>query len=111
MLVGIVKKNGIMMVDFAVEARSQGLSPEDAIIKAATLRFRPIMMTTLTALIAGIPLAMATGLGCEARKPLGVGVVGGIVFSQILTLYATPVFYVWMEKLQTFLKGGSNAKA
>jgi len=111
MLVGIVKKNGIMMVDFAVEARAQGLSPEEAIIKAATLRFRPIMMTTLTALIAGIPLAIATGLGCEARKPLGVGVVGGIVFSQILTLYATPVFYVWMEKLQTFLKGGSNAKA
>jgi len=104
MLVGIVKKNGIMMVDFAIEARRKGLSPEDSIIQASVLRFRPIVMTSLTALMAGIPLAFGTGLGCEARQPLGVTVVGGIVFSQILTLYATPVFYVWMEKLQTFLK-------
>ena len=104
MLVGIVKKNGIMMVDFAIEARKDGMSPESAIVKAATLRFRPIMMTTLTALMSGIPLAVASGLGSEARQPLGVSVVGGIVFSQFLTLYATPVFYVWMEKLQTRLK-------
>lgn len=104
MLVGIVKKNGIMMVDFAIVARKDGMSPEGAIVKAATLRFRPIMMTTLTALMSGIPLAFASGLGCEARQPLGVGVVGGIVFSQLLTLYATPVFYVWMEKLQSRLK-------
>ena len=104
MLVGIVKKNGIMMVDFAIEARRKGMSPEDSIIQASVLRFRPIVMTSLTALMAGIPLAIGTGLGCEARQPLGVTVVGGIVFSQILTLYATPVFYVWMEKLQTFLK-------
>ena len=103
MLVGIVKKNGIMMIDFAIEARKAGLSPEEAIIKASTLRFRPIMMTTLTALMSGIPLAIATGLSCEARRPLGVDVVGGIVFSQMLTLYATPVFYVWMEKLQMFI--------
>jgi HAE1 family hydrophobic/amphiphilic exporter-1 len=68
------------------------------------LRFRPIMMTSLTTLMAGIPLAVGTGLGCEARQPLGITVVGGIIFSQILTLYATPVFYVWMEKLQTHLK-------
>jgi HAE1 family hydrophobic/amphiphilic exporter-1 len=111
MLVGIVKKNGIMMVDFAIEARKLGLSPENAIVKAATLRFRPIMMTTLTALMSGIPLAVASGLGSEARQPLGVSVVGGIVFSQLLTLYATPVFYVWMEKLQTRLKGGRDAAA
>ncbi|HCE44217.1 MAG TPA: acriflavine resistance protein B [Lentisphaeria bacterium] len=104
MLVGIVKKNGIMMVDFAIEARRRGMSPEDSIIQASVLRFRPIVMTSLTALMAGIPLAVGTGLGCEARQPLGVTVVGGIIFSQILTLYATPVFYVWMEKLQTFLK-------
>ena len=104
MLVGIVKKNGIMMIDFAIEARKEGMSPERAIVKAATLRFRPIMMTTLTALMAGIPLAIANGLGAEARQPLGVSVVGGIILSQLLTLYATPVFYVWMEKLQTRLK-------
>ncbi len=109
MLVGIVKKNGIMMVDFAIEARRKGMSPEDSIIQASVLRFRPIMMTSLTALMAGIPLAVGTGLGCESRQPLGITVVGGIVFSQILTLYATPVFYVWMEKFQTFLK--SRVKA
>ncbi len=112
MLVGIVKKNGIMMVDFAIEARRKGMSPEDSIIQASVLRFRPIMMTSLTALMAGIPLAIGTGLGCEARQPLGVTVVGGILFSQILTLYATPVFYVWMEKLQTYLRGteGGSSK-
>ncbi|MFA6567050.1 MAG: efflux RND transporter permease subunit [Victivallales bacterium] len=104
MLIGIVKKNGIMMVDFAIEARRKGMSPEDSIIQASVLRFRPIMMTSLTALMAGIPLAVGTGLGCEARQPLGATVVGGILFSQILTLYATPVFYVWMEKLQTLLR-------
>jgi HAE1 family hydrophobic/amphiphilic exporter-1 len=109
MLIGIVKKNGIMMVDFAIEARRVGMSPEDAIIQASVLRFRPIMMTSLTALMAGIPLAVGTGLGCEARQPLGVTVVGGILFSQILTLYATPVFYVWMEKLQNLLKGTAKA--
>jgi HAE1 family hydrophobic/amphiphilic exporter-1 len=108
MLIGIVKKNGIMMIDFAIEARHKGMSPEDSIIQASVLRFRPIMMTSLTALMAGIPLAIGTGLGCEARQPLGVTVVGGILFSQILTLYATPVFYVWMEKLQTFLKRKAN---
>ncbi len=108
MLVGIVKKNGIMMVDFAIEARRRGMSPEESIIQASVLRFRPIMMTSLTALMAGIPLAIGTGLGCEARQPLGVTVVGGIVFSQILTLYATPVFYVWMEKLQTILKSKAH---
>jgi HAE1 family hydrophobic/amphiphilic exporter-1 len=111
MLVGIVKKNGIMMVDFAIEARRKGMSPEDSIIQASVLRFRPIMMTSLTALMAGIPLAIGTGLGCEARQPLGVTVVGGILFSQILTLYATPVFYVWMEKLQTVLKGSEDGES
>jgi hydrophobic/amphiphilic exporter-1 (mainly G- bacteria), HAE1 family len=106
MLIGLVKKNGIMMVDFAIEARRQrGLSPEDAIYEACLVRFRPIMMTTIAALVAGLPIALGLGAGGESRAPLGLAVVGGLLFSQSLTLFVTPVFYVYMEKLQAFLSG------
>ncbi len=101
MLVGLVKKNGIMMVDFALETQhTKGSGPVDAIHEACMIRFRPIMMTTMAALMAGIPIAMGYGAGGEARKPLGLSVVGGLLFSQSLTLYVTPVFYVYMEKIR-----------
>jgi len=100
MLVGIVKKNGIMMVDFAITARRNGgKSSEDAIVEACLVRFRPIMMTTFAALMTAIPIAVGFGSGSEARKPLGLTVLGGLIFSQFLTLYVTPVFFVWMEKI------------
>jgi len=98
LLVGIVKKNGIMMVDFAIEAqRKEGLSPYDAIYQACLVRFRPIMMTTMAALMGTLPIALGMGAGSEARRPLGIAVVGGLVFSQILTLYLTPVVFIYME--------------
>ncbi len=101
MLVGLVKKNGIMMVDFAVEARRErGLSPVDAIREACIVRFRPIMMTTMAALVGTLPIAIGYGAGAESRQPLGLAVVGGLVFSQTLTLFVTPVFYVYFEKLR-----------
>jgi len=100
LLIGIVKKNGIMMVDFALEAeRTQGLSATEAIYQASLLRFRPIMMTTMAALLAGIPLAFGTGIGSELRKPLGVAMVGGLLLSQVLTLYTTPVIYIFFDNL------------
>jgi HAE1 family hydrophobic/amphiphilic exporter-1 len=100
MLVGLVKKNGIMMVDFALEAQKQGKSALDAIYEACVVRFRPIMMTTMAALTGTIPIALGFGAGAESRRPLGLAVVGGLLFSQTLTLFVTPVFYVYMDKLR-----------
>jgi HAE1 family hydrophobic/amphiphilic exporter-1 len=101
MLIGLVKKNAIMMIDFAIEAeRGEGKSARDAIMEAALVRFRPIMMTTMAALMGTLPIALGAGAGAESRRPLGVAVVGGLFFSQIITLYITPVVYTYMDAFQ-----------
>ena len=103
LLIGIVKKNAIMMIDFAVTAERQlGKTPEEAIFMACMLRFRPIMMTTMAALLGGLPLALGTGIGSELRRPLGITIVGGLMVSQCLTLFTTPVVYLFFAKLQRF---------
>jgi HAE1 family hydrophobic/amphiphilic exporter-1 len=110
MLVGLVKKNGIMMVDFAVEAqRTRNLTPIEAIHEACVVRFRPIMMTTMAALVGTLPIALGLGAGAEARRPLGLAVVGGLLVSQLLTLYITPVYYVYIENLRQRLFGEKRA--
>jgi len=98
LLIGIVKKNAIMMIDFALDAeRNEGKSPREAIYQACLLRFRPIMMTTMAALLGAVPLAIGTGVGSELRRPLGITIIGGLIFSQVLTLYTTPVIYLWFD--------------
>ncbi|MGH7590534.1 MAG: efflux RND transporter permease subunit, partial [Gemmatimonadales bacterium] len=103
MLVGLVKKNAIMMVDFAVESEKGGKSARDAIIEACSVRFRPIMMTTFAALMGTLPIAIGTGTGSESRRPLGIAVVGGLAFSQFITLFVTPVVYTYFDELQHWL--------
>jgi multidrug efflux pump subunit AcrB len=105
LLIGIVKKNAIMMIDFALEAeRRDGLKPVDAVFQACLLRFRPITMTTMAAMLGGLPLALGTGTGAELRRPLGITIVGGLMVSQLLTLYTTPVVYVYMDRMRLWFE-------
>jgi multidrug efflux pump len=103
LLIGIVKKNAILMIDFALDAeRREGKSPRDAIFEACMLRFRPILMTTMAAMLGGLPLAIGTGTGSELRQPLGITIVGGLILSQALTLFTTPVVYLYMDRIRWF---------
>jgi multidrug efflux pump len=106
LLMGIVKKNAIMMIDFALDAeRTRGLPPEEAILEASLLRFRPIMMTTLAALFGALPLALGHGTGSELRIPLGITIIGGLLLSQLVTLYTTPVIYLMLERMRHRISG------
>jgi len=110
LLIGIVKKNGIMMVDFALDAeRNHGKNSVDAIYEACLLRFRPIMMTTMCALLGGLPLAFGRGFGSELRRPLGIAMVGGLLVSQVLTLYTTPVIYIFFDRIAQRFSRKSHA--
>jgi multidrug efflux pump len=105
LLIGIVKKNAIMMIDFALQEERGGKSTEDAIFEACMLRFRPILMTTMAALFGALPLAFGTGTGSELRRPLGITIVGGLIVSQLLTLYTTPVVYLTLDRLRLRMLG------
>jgi multidrug efflux pump len=112
LLIGIVKKNAIMMIDFALDAeRNEGKRPVDAIYEACLLRFRPIMMTTMAALLGALPLAIGTGVGSELRRPLGIAIVGGLILSQLLTLYTTPVVYLAFDRVARRLSGRRTVQA
>ena len=105
LLIGIVKKNAIMMIDFALEAeRNEGKNSRDAIYEACLLRFRPILMTTMAALLGALPLALGTGVGSELRRPLGITIIGGLIVSQLLTLYTTPVVYIFLDRFRLRLE-------
>jgi len=112
LLIGIVKKNGIMLVDFAIEAqRSRGLAPVEAIREACLLRFRPIMMTTMAALLGGVPLMLGAGTGAEIRQPLGYAIVGGLIVSQALTLYTTPIVFLYLDRVNAWFTGASHHRS
>src|ERR1700730_129410 len=109
LLIGIVKKNAILMIDFALQAeRQEGNSPDESIYQACLLRFRPILMTTRAALFGGIPIAVGAGNGAELRRPLGIAIVGGLLFSQMLTLYTTPVVYLYLDRFRSWVTGGKK---
>ncbi len=112
LLIGIVKKNAIMMIDFALDAeRNEGLAPREAIFQACLLRFRPILMTTMAALLSAVPLMLGTGMGSELRHPLGVTIVGGLIVSQVLTLFTTPVIYLWFDRIAVRFREAKPAAA
>ena len=109
LLIGLVKKNGILMVDFALDAeRLEGKNSHDSIFEACLLRFRPIMMTTMSAILGSLPLALGWGMGSELRRPLGIAIIGGLIFSQMLTLYTTPVIYLYMERFKIWWESKAN---